>query len=86
MVTGMALIELRRNICIHWSESAEVRFKILNSCDIERYIGLVNTLDKAGAYAIQEHGELIIDRWSGDINTVIGLPLTELKRYLQKLL
>ena len=32
------------------------------------------------------NGELIIDRWSGDINTVIGLPLTELKRHLQKLL
>ena len=86
VVTGIALVEAKRNICIHWSECAEVRFKTLTRSDIEQYTALVNTLDKAGAYAIQEHSELIIDCWSGDINCVIGLPLTVLKKHLQQLL
>ena len=55
---------------------------------IEQYIKAVNVLDKAGAYAIQEHGDDIIQGIDGSLSNVIGLPverLTETIRYLLKL-
>ena len=58
-------------------EITKVRFKRLDSGAIRRYIRLVNTLDKAGAYAIQEHGEMLVEGISGSLSNVIGLPLEE---------
>lgn len=49
---------------------------------VKRYLELVPVLDKAGAYAIQQHGDLLIDHISGDLNNIIGLPLEQLRREL----
>jgi septum formation protein len=43
----------------------------------------VNPLDKAGAYAIQEHGDLIISELSGSYSNVVGLPVERLKGEIQ---
>lgn len=42
---------------------------------IEDYLRRVETLDKAGAYGIQEHGDLIVRRVEGSLSNIIGLPL-----------
>ena len=44
---------------------------------------LVNVMDKAGAYAIQEHGELIIEGIEGDYDNIVGLPVTRLLEVLR---
>ena len=43
---------------------------------------LVDVMDKAGAYAIQEHPELILARLEGSLSNVIGLPTERLEREL----
>jgi septum formation protein len=43
---------------------------------------MVNPLDKAGAYAIQEGADLIISGWKGSFSNVVGLPLEETKQIL----
>ena len=50
------------------------------------YIKAVNVLDKAGAYAIQEHGEDIIESIDGSLTNVIGLPVERLKETVEYLL
>lgn len=62
----------------------KVHFKQLSDDTILNYLKLVNVLDKAGAYAFQEHGEMIIESVEGDTNNVIGLPLAELAQVLQE--
>ncbi len=47
----------------------------LDEKTISRYLGLVNPLDKAGGYAVQEHGEILIEKIEGSLTNVIGLPL-----------
>ena len=86
VITGVALVWKEKNFTEVWSETAQVKFKVLSDEQIKQYTGLVNTLDKAGAYAIQEHGELIIDHFDGEIENIIGLPLIRLKRQLEELL
>jgi septum formation protein len=64
--------------------ASEVSFKKLDENVIDRYFLLVNPLDKAGAYAIQEGTDLIIDGWKGSFSNVVGLPLEETKQILTR--
>ena len=57
------------------SEKTAVTFKNLNSDEIRAYLGRIEYLDKAGAYAAQEYGNLIIEKIEGSVTNVIGFPL-----------
>lgn len=65
-------------------ETSYVTLRQLSEADIRHYMGLVHVYDKAGAYAIQEHGELIIQSFEGDMDNVIGLPVTRLLQVLNQ--
>jgi septum formation protein len=53
-----------------------VKFRDLRELDIEDYLSKVYVLDKAGGYAAQEHRELIIEKFEGDYQNIIGLPVS----------
>lgn len=63
---------------------SEVSFKELSAADIENYFQLVNPLDKAGAYGIQEGSDLIIDQLRGSLTNVMGLPTEFLEILLEE--
>ncbi len=65
--------------------TAWVRFRELTDADIARYQSLVNTLDKAGAYGIQEGREIIIAAHQEPVSTIMGLPVEFLERRLRAL-
>jgi septum formation protein len=56
----------------------EVRFQVLDDASIDDYLARIDPLDKAGGYAIQEHGECIIESIVGSRDNVIGLPVAPL--------
>jgi septum formation protein len=64
-------------------ESALVTFRKLSAAEITRYLELTSPLDKAGAYGIQDHGDLIVESVDGDLNTIIGLPVDRLRVELE---
>ena len=82
VVTGVSLIHLRGRREIIFSVSTDVRFHLLNRQQIRRYLAKINPLDKAGAYAVQEHGEQIIAEISGSFSNVVGLPVEEVREAL----
>lgn len=84
VVTGLALINQARQITLSWSETSEVTFKTLAPETVDRYLASVEVMDKAGAYAIQEHGELIIEKFTGELENIIGLPLKRLQIFLKE--
>ncbi len=45
--------------------------------EVERYVRAARPLDKAGAFAIQEHGVALLERIEGSYTNVVGLPLAE---------
>lgn len=67
-----------------FAEISKVTFRPLDEAAIRHYMSLVYVYDKAGAYAIQEHGDLIIERFEGDLDNVIGLPVTRLLQVLER--
>jgi septum formation protein len=56
-------------------EETRVRFQELDARTVETYLSRVQWADKAGGYAIQEEGDLIIDSIEGSLTNVIGFPL-----------
>jgi septum formation protein len=65
-------------------EASRVTFLALSEETLTRYLAEVNVLDKAGAYALQERGEWIIERVEGSRSNVIGLPTELLARVFSR--
>ncbi len=78
VVTGVCLMHLRAHRERIFAVSTDVTFHPLNAEQISDYLSKINPLDKAGAYAIQEHGDKIVAEISGSFSNVVGLPLDEL--------
>jgi septum formation protein len=83
VVTGICLLCLRNHRQAIFAESTAVTFHALDETSIRRYLTRVNPLDKAGAYAIQEEGNLIVEKIAGSYTNVVGLPLERLAAELE---
>ena len=82
VVTGVSLIHLRGHRERLFAVSTDVTFRPLDKRQISDYLSKINPLDKAGAYAIQEHGDLIVSEISGSFSNVVGLPVEQLQAEL----
>jgi septum formation protein len=51
--------------------------------EIERYLRVGESLDKAAAYSIQGEGSRLIETIRGDYLAAVGLPLRPIARYLE---
>ena len=85
VITGVCLMYLRGHREGIFAVSTDVTFQSLTEDQISHYLSKINPLDKAGAYAIQEFGELIVAEISGSFSNVVGLPLERLKDELHRL-
>lgn len=60
---------------------SEVHFRALSDATIDEYIARVRPLDRAGAYDIDESGDLIVDSYTGEYENIMGLPVEPLRRF-----
>lgn len=63
---------------VEFSVVTDVTFKTLSEDELRRYHALIDPMDKAGAYAAQDHGDLVIERVAGSWTNVVGLPMERL--------
>ncbi|HEY1792597.1 MAG TPA: Maf family protein [Opitutaceae bacterium] len=80
--TGVALRRASTGLKVDEGVSSLVTFKAFGDDVIDRYLRLVNTLDKAGAYSIQEQTGLIIAGYNGSFTNIMGLPMEATKHIL----
>ncbi len=78
VITGVCLVhrEAARMTC--FAEATHVRFKAFGDDVIDAYLRAVPVLDKAGSYAIQTHGDWLVEQVEGSLTNVIGLPVERL--------
>jgi septum formation protein len=69
---------------VSFVEQTRVRFLPLDPAEIDRYLSLIDPLDKAGSYAAQDHPELIIASVEGSWTNVLGLPMERLAQALAR--
>jgi septum formation protein len=84
VLTGVCLIHLRGHRQNTLVEITRVTFKPLGADEITEYLDRIDPLDKAGAYALQEYGELIVQKTEGSVSNVVGLPVERLRVELKR--
>ncbi|MBI2812797.1 MAG: septum formation protein Maf [Opitutae bacterium] len=82
--TGLAIRRRCDGLKLEQGVASEVTFKALDDAIIALYLSRVHTLDKAGGYAIQEHGDLIVAGHTGSLTNIVGLPLEAMKQLLTR--
>ncbi|MEZ0536105.1 nucleoside triphosphate pyrophosphatase [Caldicellulosiruptoraceae bacterium PP1] len=80
--TGMCLYDTEKDKIIEDFEATKVYISHLSDEEIIKYIETGEPLDKAGAYAIQGYGSLIVKSINGCYFNVVGLPLYKLNKLL----
>lgn len=76
VVSAVALVERDRGLSDLRIEETKVGMKKLNEEEIEAYVATGEPMDKAGAYAAQGIGAVIIERVEGCFYNVVGLPMS----------
>jgi len=84
VITGFTIIDAASNKALSKAVETKVYIRKLSSNEIDAYVESKEPLDKAGAYAIQGLGSVIVEKIEGDYFNVIGLPLSALAETLKE--
>jgi len=84
VVSGVAMVCLLRNIHDVFDVTTDVTFGILSGDLIEKYVKTGEPLDKAGAYAIQGGGSILVQSIKGSYSNIVGFPIFEIAEALSK--
>jgi len=60
---------------------SDVKFRKLSEETIEEYVARVRPVDRAGAYDVDESGDMIVEGWTGSYENIMGLPVEPLKKW-----
>lgn len=80
--SGLALF--LNGVCRCGVSRTTVVFHALEAADVSAYIASGEWRGKAGAYAIQGRGSLLVDSIEGDYSSVVGLPLALLRQLMRE--
>ncbi len=82
VLTAVALFAPGTGMSLCTTESTVV-FKVLSESVIQQYFSLVDPLDKAGGYDINQHDDLIIESHSGSRTNIMGLARETVEPWLR---
>ncbi len=84
VITGFTVMDTFESKVVSKSVETKVWFRKLTNKEIDGYVKSGEPLEKAGAYAIQGMGSVIVERIEGDYSNVVGLPLASLAETLKE--
>lgn len=82
VITGVCCLILDTNKEIKFSSTTDVKFIKSDESIIDKYIETNEYTDKAGAYAIQGLGSILVEKIDGCYDNVVGLPVAQIIRKL----
>jgi septum formation protein len=85
VVTGFCVFDLLKNKEGIQAVISTVRFKRMSRREIEKYLSVGESTDKAGSYGIQGVGSYLIDSIVGSYTNVVGLPLCQLMEMFEEM-
>lgn len=83
--TGITCIEVRTGRAITRHEVSHVTMKPMDEQRIRRYVATGEPADKAGSYAVQGIGALLVAKIEGDYFNVVGMSVRLLGEMLEEL-
>lgn len=81
--TAFCLIDVISKKTVSHIETTDVYFKKLSEQQIHDYIKTGEHRDKAGSYGIQGQAQEFVEKFVGDYNNVVGLPIDAIKKYFE---
>ena len=84
VITGLTVLDLDSEQEISESESTNVWIAKISKEQISAYVRTGEPLDKAGAFAAQGKGAVLVERIEGDFFNAVGLPLFRLGKILER--
>jgi septum formation protein len=85
VISGLCLISADRGCARAGVAATDVVFRALCPSEVEDYVDTGEWRDRAGGYAIQGRGALLVSEIRGDYLNVVGLPVAELVRVAPEL-
>lgn len=85
VLTGVAVVDAESGESAEGLERTAVTFRALSAEDIDRFVETVRPLDRAGAYTVDGPGTLLVTRYEGCFQNVLGLPIVLLDTLLCEL-
>lgn len=83
--TGLCLIDMPAGKTVSGVQVSGLKVKPLSDSEIEKYLKILKSYDKAGGFSIEGAGAIIFDDIRGSYFNILGLPLFKLKQLLKKL-
>ncbi len=82
--TGVCLLSGGKQEVFH--QVTQVRFYPLTEEEISWYVGMGESRGRAGSYGIEGLGVVLVQSIEGDYSNIVGLPVAETLRRLEKLI
>ncbi len=82
VITGVALVEAETGRAEVAAATTAVRMRPFDAVEAAAYVASGEPMDKAGGYAVQGRGALLVAAIEGDYSNVVGLPLVTLAELL----
>lgn len=83
VISGIYVIDIENKKEFKDYEITRVKIKIMDEEEILNYIKTGEPLDRAGAFAIQGKGAVLVEKIDGCYFNVVGLPLFKLNKILK---
>lgn len=84
VITGFVILDAETGKMLSKSVETKVHVRKLTLQEIDSYVRTKEPLGKAGGYAIQGLGVVLVDRIEGNYSNVVGLPLSALAGSLKE--
>ena len=85
VITAYVFKNISKNILIKEIVVSEVKFFDLDDETINWYLDTGEPFDKAGAYAIQGYGRVLVEKIDGDYYSIMGFPISNFLKNLRKI-
>ena len=82
VITAVASYKAGKFYCVE--EETRVLFNKATPDELHRYMRVHDLYDKAGSYAIQKSGSILVNRIDGCYYNVLGLPINAMKSVLKE--
>lgn len=84
IVTGYTVVDASNKKTLSRAVTSRVYFKNVSTTLLKNYVDSGEPLGKAGSYAIQGLGALLIEKFEGDFPAAMGLPISDLADTLKE--
>jgi len=85
VMTGVAVCDTANSKQASGCETTGVTFRDLSAAEIDCFVNAVRPLDRAGAYTVDGPGSLLVSKYEGCYQNVLGLPIVHLDKLIRSI-